>query len=146
MAGARNTGKPTEALFEHSISALGKLGYFYRIKDAADIKGLTGKIGHADATPADYIISVKGVLEFAEVKSTSDLTKFAFALLKKGQKSHGARIVASGGLYRVYVHRLDKDLWYRIPLRSIQAVQAVGKQSIPWEDMEQFRWQLTWTT
>lgn len=143
----RNTGKPSEALFEASITALGKHGYFYRITDAADVRGITGRVGTGmHATPSDYIISVRGVVEFAEVKSTNDLTKFPFSLLKKGQRSHGKQIVASGGLYRVYIHRLKMDTWYRIPLRSIQAVQQAGPQSIPWEQMEQFKWALTWTT
>jgi penicillin-binding protein-related factor A (putative recombinase) len=141
----RNTGKPTEEVFEQSISRLGKAGYFYRITDASAVRGLTGVIGHMPATPADYIICVHGTLEFAEVKSTKDETAFRFSLLKKGQKNHGRMIVASGGLYRVYVRRLADDTWFRIPMRSIIAVQDAGKQSIPWEQMERFKWQLTWT-
>jgi penicillin-binding protein-related factor A (putative recombinase) len=143
----RNTGKPSEELFENSILALGKAGYFYRIKDAADIRGITGRVGQGmDATPSDYIVSVHGEVSFAEVKSTNDLTKFPFSLLKKGQKSHGKRIVASGGSYRVYIHRLKTDTWYCIPLRFIHAVQDAGAQSIPWEQMEKYKWHLSWKT
>lgn len=137
----KNTGKPTEALFESSILALGKQGYFYRIKDAAAIKGLTGSVGAGiDATPSDYICAVLGKTFFAEVKSTQHETLFEFKLLKKGQNAHGARIVAAGGGYLVFVHRMLTDDWYVIPMSAIRAHEAtMNRKSMAWTEMGAFR-------
>ncbi len=136
---AKNTGKPTERLFEASIDALGKRGYYYRIKDAAAIRGLTGKTGMADATPSDYICVVKGKMFFGEVKSTQHERLFEFSLLKKGQNSHGLRIIAAGGQYLVIVHRILTDEWYIIPRSVIKDHEATTKErSIPWLDLRKF--------
>lgn len=134
----KNTGKPTEALFESAITALGKRGYFYRIKDAAEIRGLTGRIGSGvDATPSDYICAVNGSTFFAEVKSTQHATLFEFKLLKKGQNSHGARIVAAGGGYLVFVHNLLTDDWYVMPMSRIQKHKTeTGRMSLSWSELE----------
>ncbi|GJE78124.1 Holliday junction resolvase RecU [Methylorubrum suomiense] len=135
----RNTGKPTEALFEASITALGKDGYFYRIKDAAAIKGLTGRVGHVDATPSDYICAVLGKMFFAEVKSTQHETLFEFKLLKVGQNAHGARITAAGGQYLVFVHRLATGDWYILPMNVIRDYETNNsRKSMAWTEMEWF--------
>lgn len=137
----RNTGKPTEALFESSIAALGKQGYFYRIKDAAAVRGLTGRVGVGmDATPADYICAVKGQTFFCEVKSTQHPTLFEFKLLKKGQNAHGTRILAAGGGYLVLIHRLETDDWYLMTMSRIHAHTAdTGRKSLTWDEMRCFQ-------
>jgi len=136
---AKNTGKPTERLFEASIDALGKRGYYYRIKDAAAIRGLTGKTGMADATPSDYICVVKGKMFFGEVKSTQHERLFEFSLLKKGQNAHGLRIIAAGGQYLVIVHRMLTDEWYIIPRSVIKDHEEKTKQrSMSWLDLRSF--------
>ncbi len=136
----KNTGKPTEKAFEAAVLALGKGGYFYRIKDAAAIHGLTGKVGHVDETPSDYIVTAAGVTFYAELKSTQHETSFPFSLLKRGQTAHSTRILAAGGEYWVFVQRLPSEEWFRIPMRLIQQVRAAGKSSIPWKDLEPYRW------
>ena len=135
-----NTGKSSEKEFEARLSSLGKRAYFYRVKDAAAIRGLTGKIGHADATPADYIVVVDGDTHFAEVKSTINETSFPFSMLKKGQNSHGMRILAARGKYNVYIHHLPTEKWFRVPLSVINAVRDIGKASLKWNDLERYRW------
>ncbi|PZP71753.1 Holliday junction resolvase RecU [Methylorubrum populi] len=133
----KNNGKPTEARFEASINALGKQGYLYRIKDAAAIHGLTGRVGAGvDATPSDYICAVRGKTFFAEVKSTQHETLFEFKLLKKGQNAHGARIVAAGGSYLIFVHRLLTDDWYCVPMALIRQHEALtNRKSMAWTEM-----------
>lgn len=137
----KNTGKPTEALFEASITALGKRGYWYRIKDAAAIKGLTGSVGvGVDATPSDYICAVWGLTFFAEVKSTQHETLFEFGLLKTGQNAHGRRIIAAGGDYLIFVHRLTTGDWYKIPMWVVHDYEAgAGRRSITWNEMEKYK-------
>lgn len=137
----KNTGKRTEELFTASIEALGKQGYVYRIKDAAAIHGLTGRVGAGvDATPSDYICAVLGKTFFAEVKSTQHATLFEFKLLKKGQNSHGARIVAAGGSYLVFVHRMLTDDWYCIPMQAIrQHTATTNQKSMAWAELEKWK-------
>ena len=137
----KNTGKPTERLFEESITALGKAGYFYRIKDAAAIKGLTGRVGVGiDATPSDYICVVKGTTFFCEVKSTHHATLFEFKMLARGQNAHGARIIAAGGNYLVMIHRMQTDDWYLIAKRHLVDHQdRTGTKSISWAELETFK-------
>jgi penicillin-binding protein-related factor A (putative recombinase) len=137
----KNTGKPTEALFEGSITALGKEGYFYRIKDAAAIRGITGKVGAGiDATPSDYICAVKGQTFFCEVKSTQHETLFEFKMFRKGQNSHATRIMTAGGNYLVVIHRTLTDEWYLAGKSVFTAHEvATGRKSMAWTDMEIFR-------
>lgn len=137
---AKNTGKPSERAFEARLSSAGKAAYFYRIKDAAAIKGLTGKIGNVDATPSDYIVVIDGLTEFAEVKSTLDPERFSFSLLGKGQNSHAQRILTAGGGYRIYIHALVSGQWYRIPRLAIDSYQKFGRASLRWDEMNFYRW------
>lgn len=137
----RNTGKPTERMFEGSIDALGKQGYYYRIKDAAAIKGLTGRVGTGvDATPSDYICAVKGTTFFCEVKSTQHATLFEFKMLQKGQNAHGKRIIAAGGNYLVMIHRMLTDEWFLVAKKTlVDHETATGRKSITWEELRTFR-------
>lgn len=141
---AKNTGKPSEEDFTDSLNLVGKKAWWYRIKDAAAIRGLTGKIGHVDKTPSDYVVVAYGLTAFCEVKSTQNETSFPFGLLKTGQVSHGIRILAAGGAYLVFVQRLPSLEWYVVPLCQINRVKSQGKQSIPWEALEKYRWNLKW--
>lgn len=137
----KNTGKPTEALFEASLDALGKAAYYYRIKDAAAIRGMTGQIGRGvDATPSDYICVVKGKTFFGEVKSTQHPTLFEFKLLKKGQNSHATRILAAGGGYLVVIHRLLTGDWYVVSKDALVRHETMtGRKSMSWDEMESCR-------
>jgi penicillin-binding protein-related factor A (putative recombinase) len=139
---AKNTGKPSEASFESKLDALGKRAYYYRIKDAAAIRAITGVIGYADETPSDYIIVINGTVEFAEVKSTVDPVRFTMSQMTKGQNAHGVRILAAGGGYNVYIHRLATDQWYCVALSVMQMFKAQGYSSLKWEDLEAFRWEI----
>lgn len=137
---AKNTGKPSETFFENVWQRLGKRAYCYRIADAAEVRGRTGKIGMTRATPSDYIVTFAGETFYAEVKSTQEKTSFPFALLKKGQQAAGPQVIAAGGGYFVFAHNLNTDSWYRIPFAVITAVKDAGRSSIPWSEMETLKW------
>lgn len=136
---AKNTGKPSETFFESVWQRLGKRAYCYRIADAAEVRGRTGKIGLTRATPSDYIVTYNGTF-YAEVKSTQNPTSFPFSLLKKGQSAAAPQVVTAGGGYFVFAHNLTTNTWYRIPYEVIRAVKDVGKASIPWSEMETLKW------
>jgi penicillin-binding protein-related factor A (putative recombinase) len=137
---AKNTGKPSETFFENVWLRLGKRAFCYRIADAAEVRGRTGKIGMTRATPSDYIVTHAGVTFYAEVKSTQEKTSFPFSLLKKGQNAAAPQVVTAGGGYFVFAHNLTTDTWYRIPFEVITAVKAIGRSSIPWSEMETLKW------
>jgi penicillin-binding protein-related factor A (putative recombinase) len=136
----KNSGKPSESLFEGVWLRLGKRAYCYRIADAAEVRGRTGKIGVTRATPSDYIVSFDGETIYAEVKSTQEKTSFPFSLLKKGQNAAAPQVVSAGGSYIVFVHHLITGTWYALPWQVIQAVKDLGRASIPWTELDNFKW------
>ncbi|WP_454287288.1 hypothetical protein [Rhizobium arsenicireducens] len=143
---AKNTGKPSEEAFEAAWNRIGKRAYFYRIPDAAEHYGRAGKIIHARPTPSDYILTVDGLTAYAEVKSTQNRTSLPFSLLKKGQTVAGRQVLAAGGVYLIFAHNLLTDTWYRIPFEVVRAVEALGKASLPWTELENFKWNLNTKT
>lgn len=138
---AKNTGKKSEDIFEKSLDRLGKRASYFRLVDAAEITGRTGKVAvSARAQPSDYVVVLDGKTSFVEVKSTQNPTSFPFNLLKTTQHASARMIITAGGDYYVVVHHLPSDTWYRFPYTLVQNTQANGKQSIPWSDLERFQW------
>lgn len=138
---AKNTGKPSESFFEGVWDAIGKRAYYYRIPDAAELYGRNKKqILNVRPTPSDYVVTYGGSTFYAEVKSTQNKTSFPFSLLKVGQKAAGRQVIAAGGDYFVFAHNLTTDTWYEIPYRVVRAVEEVGSSSIPWTELEPFKW------
>ena len=138
---AKNTGKPSEKIFESSLDRLGKRAVYFRLVDASEIKGRTGVISSSvRSQPSDYIVVVDGKTSFAEVKSTQNPTSFPFSLLKRTQSAAAEMITAAGGDYHIYVHNLNSNRWYRFPYSVIEATRAAGKQSIPWSNLETHVW------
>lgn len=137
---ARNSGKPSEELFDAHFARLGKRAVVFQLYDAAYISGLLGKATKVQipAQPSDRIVTVDGETHYAEVKSTQDPTAFRFQLLRKSQSSAATRVLAAGGSYLVYVHRLLTNTWYRFSYDLIAQIKAQGKSSIPWADLEPF--------
>ncbi|MES0183299.1 hypothetical protein NKK48_01120 [Mesorhizobium sp. C386A] len=56
-------------------------------------------------------------MHFAEVKSTQDETAFPFSLLRKIPSAMAIMILAAGGEYLVYIHRITTDEWFCIRTR-----------------------------
>lgn len=136
---AKNTGKSSEQKWENHFTSLGKSAFFYRVVDAAEVRGRTGKIGFVRPAPSDYVLVYKGRTTFAEVKSTQNATSFPFSILRTVQSAMATQILAAGGDYDVYVHNLITDTWYRIPY---QVIQATEKSSIPWSQLQDFKYVL----
>lgn len=134
---AKNTGKSSEQKWEHHFNTLGKGAYFYRVVDAAEVRGRTGKIGFIRPAPSDYVLVCKGRMSFAEVKSTQNPTSFPFSILRKVQSAAAQMILAAGGTYDVYVHAMIADVWYKIPY---QRILEENKSSIPWSQLQDFKY------
>lgn len=109
-----NTGTPSEQKFEDLMLAkYGKETFVYRIDDAKTAYGLNGRAVLTHPRPADFVVTTGGVMFYAEVKSISHKTSGNFKL-RPGQRAAATRQVAAGGLYFVFLHRLDQDIWYKI--------------------------------
>lgn len=139
----KNTGKPSERIFEAVWTALGKRAFFYRIADAAEIQGRTGLMGTVRPTPSDYIVTFDGTTSYSEVKSTSNPTSFPFSLLKKGQNAAAKQVLSAGGEYYVYAHSLILNQWFKIPY---ELIEKSTKSSIKWTDLEEYKWNPPTTT
>jgi len=139
---AKNTGKPSEQEFERIWKKLGKGAWTWRVVDAAEVRGRTGKIGYTRAAPSDYIVANQGV-HFAEVKSSQDPTAFRFSLLRTAPSAMAVMILAAGGEYLVYVHRVLTDEWFRIPY---QVIKNHSTRSLTWKELENYRWTLATST
>lgn len=137
---AKNTGKSSEQKWEDHFTALGKSAYFYRVVDAAEVRGRTGKIGFIRPAPSDYILVHQGRTSFAEVKSTQNKTSFPFSILRTVQSAMAKMVLAAGGSYDVYVHNMIGDQWFKISYEVIEAVKASGKSSIPWAQLQDFKY------
>lgn len=137
---AKNNGKSSEQKWEDHFNALGKVAYFYRVVDAAEVRGRTGKIGFVRPAPSDYVLVHEGRMSFAEVKSTQNKTSFPFSILRTTQSAVATMVIAAGGIYEVYVHNLIDDCWYRVPYQLIQSVKDSNKSSIPWSQLQDFKY------
>lgn len=137
---AKNTGKSSEQKWEDHFTALGKSAYFYRVVDAAEVRGRTGKIGFIRPAPSDYVLVHQGRMSFAEVKSTQNKTSFPFSILRTVQSAIAKMVLAAGGSYDVYVHQMIGDQWFKIPYEVIQSVKDSGKSSIPWVQLQDFKY------
>lgn len=132
----KNTGKPTEDLFEAHLDSYGKYAYYYRLPDAAEIRGRTGKIGQARPTPSDYIVVLDRRTRFVEVKSTTDEKRFSFSLLRPVQSAAAKRVLAAGGDYEVVIHSIAHNRWFWLPYAELRTDE---RRSIAWDDFPAWR-------
>lgn len=141
---AKNTGKPSEELFEDHFKHMGKRAYCHRFVDAAEVRGRTGKLGFARPAPSDFLIVCDGETFFAEVKSTQEKTSFSFSLLRRTQSAMATMAIGAGGTYWIYLHDLTRDQWYRIPYSFIESWKiATGRSSVPWNNLRDFTYALS---
>jgi hypothetical protein len=138
----KNTGKPSEDAFDEHWRKKGKAAFVYAFPDSSSLTGLNGRQTQALAQPCDRLVCHRGEVEYAEVKSTQDETAFRFSMLRTKQKAFAAFVLASGGTYVVYVHSLIRGVWFRIPYSQILFTQSAGFQSIQWDDLQRFQWNI----
>jgi penicillin-binding protein-related factor A (putative recombinase) len=136
----KNTGKPSEELFDAAWKRCGKHAFNFKFADSAALTGMNKKVVAALAQPSDRLIVHRGAVEFAEVKSTNNPTSFPFSMLRRTQKAFAAFVLAAGGQYVVYVHSLIHNQWFRIPYDKINSVKEEGRESIKWEDLIFHKW------
>jgi penicillin-binding protein-related factor A (putative recombinase) len=138
---AKNTGTPSQSAFENIIAQLGKRAYIVRFPDAKEIKGRTGASGYTVDAPSDYILTINGLMEYAEVKSTVDPVSFSISKIRTSQWNAARKQLAAGGDYWFYIHSLELDRWYRVPAQYLLFYRHT-KKSHKWSELEElhYRW------
>ena len=148
MTRLKNTGKSSEQLFEDFYKKRwGRKVFIHRVTDSAEVngrhKGRTKAV--VKAQPSDFICTVNGEMEYAEVKSSNNKTSFPFGSISRVQLGSAKLQKMAGGNYFFYLHNKVADMWYRVEGETILTIQAQGKSSVKWDylDTHNFKWELT---
>lgn len=131
----KNTGKPSEKIFDDAFQVLGKRAYVFTFTDASEATGMnraTGRATNIKPQPSDRLVTVDRRTYYAEVKSSvSKDDRFDFKLLRSTQGMYAAQIIAAGGEYLVFYHHLSTDEWFCFPYSLVRGTKDQGKSSIP---------------
>lgn len=137
----RNTGKPSEDVFESRLRGNGKRCKVIRFEDAADLFARNErKKLNTSSKPADFIVVLNGDTFFAEVKSTTNKARFPFGMIERDQWASAVMITAAGGLYFIFVHSLQLSQWFKIPFASIATWKDQGMASATWAQLTPYQW------
>lgn len=137
----KNTGKPSEQIFDDAWRLLGKRAHVFKFTDSAEATGTNRRVTAVKAQPSDRLVTFNGETWYAEIKSTWDERNFPFSLLRPKQGAYAAGVIAAGGTYIVYVHSLVLNRWFAVPYQLIRAVKDAGRASIPWTDLTLHQWE-----
>lgn len=125
--------------FERRFRQLGKSAFIYRFTDTKDARGaLRSKKVFTDARPADFLLTVHGKMFYAEVKSCSSETSFAFANIRKSQWQAAIQQVAAGGLYYFFIRSEALNQWFMVPFEIIKNMES--KKSLTWDELFAHKW------
>lgn len=128
----KNTGGPSEEFFDKAHLLYGKRAHVFTFTDAARATGMNGKRVYIECQPSDRLVTIDGIIHYAEVKSTvTEVERFEFKLLKKTQRAFATQILTAGGPYFVYMHFVLSNEWFKIPYKMIEYYKDLGKSSIP---------------
>lgn len=132
-----NTWKKCEEEFVSFFDDQGKDAYVIRLADTAAAKATGGAEAMIQAQPSDFIVVVKGVTHFSEVKSCQNPTSFPFSNIKRGQKIAARRVVKAGGSYLFWIKNIVTGVWYCVPS---PVIINHPRKSIRWDELEQYIW------
>jgi len=125
--------KISESAFENQGNALGKECYIQRLIDNSDLMN-RGNRGHASLPrqPADFIVMLKGLTFFAEVKGTEQ-DKFYLSRFEPSQWAGMMRSHAAGGNYNIFIYHVPSKLWTVVSAEYILKLSAENVKSFKLE-------------
>jgi penicillin-binding protein-related factor A (putative recombinase) len=137
------TSKPkwldAEAEFESWFTT--KKSFCFKFHDARMAKGTGGSNRIFTAShPADYVVVDKGVMFYAEVKSSQDPISFPFASIQKSQWSAAMRTHSAGGSYFFFIKSEHRHCWYRVPAEVMLPLREGVSKSVKWEHLAPLIW------
>lgn len=136
----KNTGRPSEDIFDSAWFRLGKAAHVFQFTDAAKATGRNQRVTYIPPQPCDRLITFEGETFFAEVKSTVDKNRFHASLIRATQRGFAGQILAAGGRYDIFVHSIAHDRWYRVPYQALEV--TTGRASMTWAELQPFAWEL----
>lgn len=137
------TWKAAENAFVGFFTDYGKEACVIRLTDTAAAKAVGGKQAFVAAQPSDFLLTLKGITHFAEVKSSSSEHSFSFGGIQQGQWNMSRRIVRAGGSYLFFIKHELTQQWYLIPATVFH---NHPKKSIKWKEIEAYKWDNTPTS
>ena len=130
----RNDGKDAEAGFLSIMTRLGAV--VERFWDQADLRGRNGGRPVGDfPKPSDFLVTLNGLLHYAEVKSTVSTTSFSFHSIQKGQSSAALRQARVHGPYNFYIYSFHLAQWFLMPCKQYAETLDAGRASIKFEEL-----------
>ena len=136
----KNTGKPSEDIFDDAWKFLGKKAYVFKFTDTAEARGMNRSRVMIKAQPSDRMLTYQGINLYAEIKSTIDPDTFSFGLLRKTQSAYAAGVLTAGGPYDIFLHALNSNTWFRIPYRVVKDARDAGRGSMKFTELKDFTW------
>lgn len=119
-----------------------KKSFCFKFHDARMAKGTGGSNRIFTAShPADYVVIDRGLMFYAEVKSSQNETSFPFASVKKSQWSGAMQTVAAGGSYFFFLKSEHLEKWFKVPAAFILDHFQGGAKSLKWEYFTPFTYQ-----
>lgn len=133
----KQIGDIAQKMFEDAVKKkYGKTAFLHRLPDTSDIRArYQGKtVAHLPKQPADYHIIAQGQSFYAEVKGTTNKTRFPFSQLEAAQLAGMKKVLAAGGEYVIFVYSFEEKSWYRISAQMILSRKDAGKASLAFKN------------
>lgn len=137
----KNNGVAAEEAFENHWK---RVGHLERFPDKKDLMGLNKGKRLADfPKPSDYIVSSPDrALHYAEVKSTTHATRFAFGKIRPKQSSAALQSVARGDKnYVFYIFSYHLGRWFTMPATQYARILDTGARSVPFTELNEWTMQ-----
>ena len=132
----RNDGTASQDYFIAMMDAKPKHKVF-RMRDKKDLMGLNrGRKVAAFPLPSDYIVARPGGQFFAEVKSSSDETRFPYGNIEPGQRAAASMCAACDSPYWFFIHSLKLNRWFQLSGKDFYSDVKAGKKSRRWDELE----------
>lgn len=132
--------KDAEDQFEKYWKQFGKNATVYAFQDTREAMGTTGsRRVFTQSRPSDFLVTHDGHTFFAEVKSCSSHSSFAFSNIRDDQWKYAILHTAAKGLYLFYIKWEVNDQWYKVPASFLISLKNAGEKSVKWEALDEYR-------
>lgn len=93
---------------------VGKDSYCFQFHDTREAMGKVGKTRQVITTahPSDFLVTHKGVMFYAEVKSCGNPNRFPFEYILKSQWHACRRQIMAQGMYYFFLKRTTDGVWF----------------------------------
>jgi penicillin-binding protein-related factor A (putative recombinase) len=118
-----------------------KDAFCFQFHDARAAMGAAGsKRVFTTSHPSDFIVTDRGEMFYAEVKSSKEQVSFPFSNVKPSQWGAAKRQAAAKGQYFFFLYSVATGNWYRIPSPYLISVKESGRESVKWAELLDFLW------